>query len=351
MKNKKRIIAIICVAIALIVASGVAAYFWWRNKSEPVTEQTGRQTSQASSSQPETKTTENSELEENTETKPAENQSSSKTNPAKPSTTIPAQPSTSNPAPTTPTTPATPTPNPQPTNITWYSADFETGDLSQWYNNQSCPGAITVVNDPVRAGNYAAKFSVTDNDTSANCPKSPTLDPRAQLIASYRLKEGDDVFIGLSTFFPADFPNITEWLGISQIYGPPYGGSPTMGLGVKGDRLQFSAYYDGKHHTVWTSQPIRKGTNWEDIVLHLKLSPDRTVGFVELWHNGARQTLLGGATRYNYPTLVEGLNWTGTGGENYLYAQQYRSRTAKLGTVVLYHDNFKIGTTYQSVAP
>ena len=124
-----------------------------------------------------------------------------------------------------------------------------------------------------------------------------------------------------------------------------------MGMGVNGDRIQFTARYDGRHHTLWSSQPIQKGTQWHDIVLHIKLSPDRSIGFVEIWSNGVKQTLVNGSTRYNYPTLVEGANWTSPGGYNYLYIQQYRSREALLGAVTLYHDNAKIGTTYESVAP
>lgn len=246
------------------------------------------------------------------------------------------------------TTPATPE-TPQPTSKLLYSGDFETGDLSQWYNNQSCPGAITVVTDPVRSGRYAARFSVTDNDTNASCPKSPTADPRAQLIANYQFAENDDVYISMPTYFPADFPNINDWLVVGQIYGPPYGGSPTMALGVKNDRLVFDARFDNRNHNLWTSAPIAKGKAWENIVLHIKLSPDRNIGFVELLHNGTKQTLSNGQERYNYPTLIEGLNWTGPGGYNYLYAQQYRSRNTALGTVVLYHDDFKVGTTYESV--
>ncbi len=228
-----------------------------------------------------------------------------------------------------------------------FSGDFETGDLSQWFNNQSCPDAITIVTNPVHSGKYAAKFTVSDDDTKSNCPKSPTDDPRAQLLA-YKFSEGDEFYFSMSTYFPSDFPFISEWFGIAQIYGPPYGGTPTIGIGINGDKLQYHVHYDNKHFTLWKSHPIAKGKSWETIILHIKLSTDRNVGFVELWHNGNKQKL-DGKDKYFYPTLVENLNWTSKNGENYLYAQHYRSRNAKLGKITIFHDDFLIGKTLQDV--
>lgn len=81
-----------------------------------------------------------------------------------------------------PTEPVTPVKPPIQDTI-FFKADFETGNLSQWYHTQSCPGRITVVNDPVNSSNKVGLYLVGDNDVKANCPSSPTSDPRAQTLS------------------------------------------------------------------------------------------------------------------------------------------------------------------------
>lgn len=75
----------------------------------------------------------------------------------------------------------------------FFNADFETGDLSQWYNVQACPDRIKVVNDPLGSNNKVGMYTVGDGDIKANCPKSPTSDPRAQTLSTPLLKEGGGV--------------------------------------------------------------------------------------------------------------------------------------------------------------
>ncbi len=236
---------------------------------------------------------------------------------------------------------------PLPSGDLLFVGDFETGNLSQWWRSQSAPNAVTVRSDIVRSGNFAAKFSVTDNDTAANYSNIPNSDPRAQLIPGYLFRENDDVYISLSTFFPSDFPLITNWMVIFGIHGEPYNGPSTFNLGVTRDRIYLNSR---ESEPVWTSPLIQKGVKWEDLVLHIRFSPDPNVGFVEVWHDGVKQVLKNGDTRYYYATLRKGINWTGPGGHLEAGLTQYRSASERFGTVVLYHDNFRIGRTYESVA-
>jgi Polysaccharide lyase len=248
-----------------------------------------------------------------------------------------------------PKCPPGPTP-PKPDEPIW-SADFETGDLSQGAMNQSCPDGVAVVNELARQGHYAARFTVSDQSTRARCPAVPNGDPRAQLISPELFREGDDRYIGFSTFFPADFPTISKgWMQVAEIYGPPFAGAPSIGIFVEGDRLVLSR--DQAHHwdDVWESTtPIAKGTQWEDIVLHVKFSTDPTIGFVELWHDGVQQKFVDGSSRIYYATLVPGITWNGS--PNRFILNQYRSSSPELGPVTLYHDAAKVGKSYASVAP
>lgn len=138
-----------------------------------------------------------------------------------------------------------------------------------------------------------------------------------------------------------------------QIYGPPWGGSPTIGLQVAGGRLtlHFAQTSGNKtlHTSIWQGSPIARGLRWEKIILRVKMSADPTAGFVELWYNGLKQRLISGQERYYFKTLDLGRNWD-EASPNILYAQQYRSATMTLGEVTIYHDNYKIGNTYNSVA-
>jgi fibronectin type 3 domain-containing protein len=236
-----------------------------------------------------------------------------------------------------------------------WSGDFETGNLSQWSLNQSCvgptpPAGVTVVTSPVRSGKYATAFTVADTSTSANCPYVPTATPRAQLVGPALFNPGDDRYIAFSTYFPAGFPATTDWFQIGEIYGPPFGGSPSMGIGLTGNRLTLDRDPTHNWDNIWTaSTDIAKGTGWEDLVLHVKFSTDPSVGFVELWRNGVRQTFNDGSQRIYYDTLVPGVNWDGS-SPNRLYINQYRSSKTLMGTVTLYHDDARVGTTYASVA-
>jgi hypothetical protein len=231
-----------------------------------------------------------------------------------------------------------------------WSGDFETGDLSQWPSIQACPGDVAVVTSPVRAGRYAARFTVRDESVTANCPAVPTSGTRASLASPRLFGPGDDAYIGFSSYFPAGFPAITTgWLQVAEVYGPPYNGPPSIGLAVNGNRLVLTR--DNTHNVdaVWTSLTgVAKGTGWEDIVLHVKFSTDPSVGFVELWHNGQRQRFTDGTQTLHYSTIVPGVNG---GGPNSLFLNQYRSKIPARGAVTLYHDEGKVGSSYAAVAP
>jgi len=65
--------------------------------------------------------------------------------------------------------------------------------------------------------------------------------------------------------------------------------------------------------TLWHFAPGQVGTQiwnkpltlnaWNSFVLRLKVSRDATVGFIEFWYNGTKQTLSNGTQRYNARTL------------------------------------------------
>jgi hypothetical protein len=241
-----------------------------------------------------------------------------------------------------------------------FSDDYSSGALGMWPTVQSCPGAISVVSDPLRASGKSAKFTVTNNDTHTNCAGSPNQNPRAQLVSKPLFKNGDDQYIGFSTFFPSGFPaNVpSNFLQVAEIYGAPFAGGPPLGIDVLGDKMMFASCYfaaDGTtliYNRPWISKtPNHIGTAWENITLHVKFSPDKTVGYVEIWQNGAKQTFIDGTQRYYMATLMPGISWNGSTATNSLYMNSYRHLDVIPDTITLYHDDVKVGSTFASVQP
>lgn len=238
-------------------------------------------------------------------------------------------------------------PPPDPGNRIFYDG-FESDSLDQW-GYQACPGGVTIVDSPTRKGNGAAKFTVSDGDTNSRCDDVPTHNPRAQLVSDGMFGDGDEYYIAHSIYFPSDFPDDPNgWFQIAELYGPPFGGSPSMGIDVCGSSICFSRDESHGYDSIWESPRVTKG-EWHDLVYHVKFSTDASEGFVEIWYDGVKQTMKNGEERVYYQTLRPGLNWNGT--PNSFFLNQYRQAGQGLGTVTLYHDEAAVGTTYESVAP
>jgi hypothetical protein len=231
-----------------------------------------------------------------------------------------------------------------------WSGDLSTRNLSQWHYVQACSRAIRVVHAPLSYGTFAAKITVGNGDTNANCRKlQPGASPSAFLISPPLFHEGDDLYISFSTLFPRGFPRMTNWFQVAEIYGPPYQGSPPIGIYVSGRSLVLGRNAGHHYDSPWRT-PIRQG-RWESLVMRVKFSPDPHTGFVQMWLNGVPQTFAGGVRRLYMDTLVRGLNWTGRGGADSLDLGEYRSATPALGPVTVFEGQARIGRTYASVSP
>jgi hypothetical protein len=234
------------------------------------------------------------------------------------------------------------------TSLLW-NGDMSTGTFSQYPYLWACPAGVTM--DPYTSflGHQSAKFTVTDTSNSTYCPGNVfTHNPAASLLTPAMFGNGDDRYISFGTMFPVGFPKITNWFQFGEIFGPPYGGSPTMGFDVRGNSL--GLWRDGTHHydNPWHA-PITYGS-WEYLTLHVKFSTNPSIGFVEIWLNGVQQHFIDGSTRLHYTTLLPGDNWNGY-SRNVLYLDQYRGAAPLLGSRSIYHADTKVGTTLASVTP
>lgn len=209
--------------------------------------------------------------------------------------------------------------------VTW-GGGYETGDLSQWdLVQQVAPDRISLVHDPVRQGQYAARYEVRPGDNIGNTST------RAEVGKYLGEHEGEERYYRWYTYFdpsfptnyPEEFVTFTQWRAEDE--------SESLGsFMVWGNQIELRR--DG---TRW-STPIQKGV-WNKFVYHVKWSPDPNVGFIELWYND--QLVL---PRVNVRTMA------GPGIGNYVKQGLYKSD--KIPTAVLYQDGFVSGTSYSAVS-
>jgi hypothetical protein len=223
-----------------------------------------------------------------------------------------------------------------------FDGDFSRG-LAAW-STKINEKAISVVDDPILGSKRkVAKFTVHDNDMG------PGENPRAQIEGPANLVPGGEYWAGWSTLLPADFPTIPSggWLTLQSIYGAPFAGAGPLGTRLGANELQFQRNATYNWDLPWR-QTIQRG-RWTDFVYHVKLSPDPTVGFVELYlntGNGWAQQTLGGQNRLYMKTLDS----TNGAGPNSFRVNNYRKQ-GMFDVATLYHATPKVGTSFDAVAP
>jgi len=120
------------------------------------------------------------------------------------------------------------------------------------------------------------------------------------------------------------FPSVRTWQLFTQWHHEGGSGSPPLEFYVYGEELRLNIGGD-PGVIVWKA-PLVRG-QWQDFILHVKGSPDATVGFVELYHQG--QLVL---PKRHIATMFPGML-------NYLKVGLYRSDTvSRMG--VVYHDGW-----------
>lgn len=222
-----------------------------------------------------------------------------------------------------------------------FDGDFSKG-LTAWPTriNQE---DISVVDDPILGSRRkVAKFTVHDDMGAGR-------NPRAQIEGPANLVRGGEYWVGWSTLLPSDFPIIPSggWFTFQSIYGAPFAGAGPLGTRLGGNQFQFqrNANYDWDLPWHQTIQPGR----WTDFVYHVKLSPDPTVGFVEIYLNtgkGWAQQTLAGQKRLYMKTL-DSSNHT---GPNSFRVTSYRKQ-GMFYVTTLYHAAPKVGPSFNAVAP
>ncbi len=209
--------------------------------------------------------------------------------------------------------------------ILW-DADVETGDLSQ-FEGGGDPQQVGAPEPEIvdgRDGNHAVSFTI------------PGGGERNEVLPDATFSDGDEYWFGFSTLLEDGFPVDAAWQVITQ-WKNDGTGSPPLSLNVEnGEYLLHGGFSVGKE---WTESigPATAG-EWVDWVIYVEFAGG--AGRVDVWQNGEQ--------------AVDGLVPEGgtlyPGKDSYLKIGYYRDTgIGEDGTVVF--DNWKMGTSYDAVAP
>jgi Polysaccharide lyase len=229
--------------------------------------------------------------------------------------------------------------------------------LSDLYFNPG--GDITTVafiDDPRGGGKKALRCSL--NGTQAGNDLNGKVLVGPLLWGNNYQSSADEAWLGLDVFLPSGLPLVglspnfyfVQWM---EIYGPPTSGSPELGFGI-------TAYFDpGQDQNSWV---LSRGSDygydfpwrgppivydvWHHWVIHVKLSSDPAIGFIEIWLNSVKQTFTDSTQKLFFKTV----GVPNYDGPNRLILDEYRSPEVMSGTYSITHGEPKFGSSYNDVA-
>jgi hypothetical protein len=221
--------------------------------------------------------------------------------------------------------PRPPAPNPFGGRVL-FRGDFDSGDAGQFRNVQSESGRVTVGtgNPAPFEGSHRARFEVRRGDEAAGGNRAEVTGPS--------FEEGSERWIRQAIYVPGGTATESGWRLVMQFHAFG-GGSPPLAVFLESGRdLSFEVGHGDSSTFDWRGPRIQRN-RWYDIALHVRFSPNPSVGFVEVYFNGRRQRLSNGRTRRYRATSEDGGAYYKTG----IYRDDDINQTD-----VVYHDNVVI---------
>lgn len=237
-----------------------------------------------------------------------------------------------------------------------FVGNFETGDLSQWEGAfVAAPDRFVVVSStagvPPRDGRFMARCEVREGDTLWGEGTGVSQVYRFDTLAGHYDVLGDDSWVAYSVYLPVGFPyvpdtlgnTIFEWHGDSSAVQAPIQTQidPIVGthFGIFNRAPSFTLSLhtkSGFHPSMFRFGEVVTG-RWVDFVLHVRWA--RRNGLVEGWMNGKKRFSSVRPTWY-------------PGGEIHRVKPLFGYYRADYSqTAVLYLDAFRIGRSFNAVAP
>jgi hypothetical protein len=231
-----------------------------------------------------------------------------------------------------------------------FAGDWETGNARQWTSNQwnrdvPLSDQFQIVSDPVRQGNFAAKFTVRPGDQFAT-----TSGERSEIVyTGADEQEGDDVWYAWSTLFPSGWVTPAGWSIFTQWHSY-YNVSPPISFNMKGDRIQVNLNTGSIDSGGASFKPIYPVANlqrgvWNDFVVHIVWSS--THGSLQVWQRTGADPFQKKVGVSGIPTMQ---TLHGVESKNYLKLGFYRNDERTL-TNVLYQDGFSRANSPAGLGP
>ena len=235
-----------------------------------------------------------------------------------------------------------------------FNGDYSTGDFSQWqtvqtrsYNGDGKTYVPTysarLISDAARG--TVARYEVRSGDVPdfGGGERAEVQSTPAQTGGT----EGQTRWFAFSTKFDSnfslDYDGWPQWGVTNQWHPTSSTGSPPFSLGLTSggtwslrvNPQSSPGNYLGGERSIWTV-PMDRG-NWHDIKMQVHFSTSNTGGWIQLWHNGVRQTFNDGSDTYYCATIIP----TTTS----VYYKEGLYRAPKASTDVIYHSGFRSATT------
>jgi Polysaccharide lyase len=226
-----------------------------------------------------------------------------------------------------PTPTPTPPSAPAPSGSVLFRGDFDAG-FKDWYV-QSLSTRATLFSSGSLQGTQAARFEVRAGDIE------PDTGSQRSEVSGPTFDEGQDLYIRDAIRIPAANSYSASWQIIQQLHEEDWSGSP--GIAVMLDNKHAVKLGAGDGSPTFWQGPVLQTDHWYDLVYRVNLSQDSGTGFIEVWLDGAPQTLANGQTRIYGQTIQA--------AETYLKAGIYRSKTSS-GTSIVEHDAITVATSY-----
>lgn len=238
-----------------------------------------------------------------------------------------------------------------------FTGDYSRGNLLQWdgvvnivaqADPPEYPGGYPLKVIGQGDSGYIARFEVRDGDVPTGYPTGE----RSEVADAATTPVDATYWYAFSFKFDTTWPaSHADWgVIVSQFKSDP-NSHPTLSWGVDGDTPtgQFALMHTPQSAPLVALSfdrilylPLDLG-KWHDIKMQVHWSGNDVDGFVQVWHNGVRQTFEGGGQTFTGRTIVP--------GDTVSHCRQgiYRFLNATTETDIVYHTGFRMADSEASL--
>lgn len=241
--------------------------------------------------------------------------------------------------------------------------DVEYDDHTDYWKKQVSGdnfARLSIVDDPLGIYGKVYRAYLTPNDISSDINRAEFYqallgdgDTKLRLANDDTPKGStQDIWFGWRSLFGKDVDvssNRSNDGNYMQLKGDSSCGGPAVGLTIKYGRLTLRSeqYLTEYRNIAWNGPEMSSllDDSWHTFVMHVRFSKDASVGYLEVWLDGERQTMSNGENRIYFPTVCP--------NDTYVYPKMgvYGMDYGKGAGPYHWFDSPRIGTSYDSVVP